>query len=134
MLTHMGYRESIREHTAMNEEIAQAMAAPANTIDEDEELEEELERMRQEQLDEEMLKTGSVPVDRVSNLPAAANGERKSMMSLRASMTHPLTVTQSRTSRHRWSRRRRPSCASCRRRWPCKGRTAIWAFPALRVL
>ncbi|KAH7358284.1 vacuolar-sorting protein snf7 [Plectosphaerella cucumerina] len=69
--------ESIREHTAMNEEIAQAMAAPANTIDEDEELEEELERMRQEQLDEEMLKTGSVPVDRVSNLPAAANGELK---------------------------------------------------------
>lgn len=61
----------------MNEEIAQAMASPAGPIDEDEELEEELERMRQEQLDEEMLKTGPVPHDKVSSLPAAANGELK---------------------------------------------------------
>lgn len=64
----------------MNEEIAQAMASPAGPIDEDEELEEELERMRQEQLDEEMLKTGPVPHDKVSSLPAAANGERETTL------------------------------------------------------
>ena len=41
-------------------------------------LEDELEALQQEQLDEQMLKTGTVPVsDAVQRLPAAANGERK---------------------------------------------------------
>jgi len=41
-------------------------------------LEDELEQLQQEQLDEQMLKTGSVPVsDAVQRMPAAANGERK---------------------------------------------------------
>lgn len=47
-------------------------------IDE-EELENELEGLEQEQIDERMLKTGTVPVaDEINRLPAAANGERKS--------------------------------------------------------
>jgi charged multivesicular body protein 4A/B len=42
----------------------------------DADLEDELEAMQQEQLDEQMLKTGTVPVsDAIQRLPAAANGE-----------------------------------------------------------
>jgi charged multivesicular body protein 4 len=41
-------------------------------------LEDELEQLQQEQLDEAMLKTGTVPVsDAVHHLPAAAEGPRK---------------------------------------------------------
>lgn len=41
----------------------------------EEELEDELEAMEQENLDKELLKTGTVPVnDRVGALPQAANG------------------------------------------------------------
>ena len=39
-------------------------------------LDEELEQMQQEQLDEQMLKSGTVPVsDAIHRMPAAANGE-----------------------------------------------------------
>lgn len=42
------------------------------------ELDDELAELEQEQLDNKMLKTGSVPVsDEIHRLPAAANGERK---------------------------------------------------------
>jgi charged multivesicular body protein 4A/B len=45
------------------------------------ELEDELEQMQQEQLDEQMLKGGTVPVaDTVAKMPAAANGESKSKL------------------------------------------------------
>lgn len=48
-----------------------------NQVDEAD-LEEELEAMQQEQLDEQMLKTGSVPVsDAIQRVPAAPNGESK---------------------------------------------------------
>jgi charged multivesicular body protein 4 len=48
-----------------------------NQIDE-EDLEEELEALQQEQLDEQMLKTGTVPVaDQIQRLPAAGDGPRK---------------------------------------------------------
>ena len=41
------------------------------------ELDDELAEMEQEQLDNKMLKTGTVPVgDEIHRLPAAANGER----------------------------------------------------------
>ena len=47
-------------------------------IDEDE-LEADLAALEQENLDEKMLKTGTVPVaDSLNRLPKAANGERKS--------------------------------------------------------
>jgi len=46
-------------------------------MDEDE-LEEELEALQQEQLDEQMLNTGTVPVaDEVHRMPKVANGERE---------------------------------------------------------
>ena len=44
------------------------------------ELESELEQLQQEQLDEQMLKTGTVPVaDAVHKMPSPANAERKSL-------------------------------------------------------
>ena len=47
-------------------------------IDEDE-LEADLAALEQENLDEKMLKTGTMPVaDNLNRLPKAANGERKS--------------------------------------------------------
>lgn len=72
--------EELREQHALGEEIANAITnAPlGETIDETE-LDDELAEMEQEQLDNKMLKTGSVPVsDEIHRLPAAANGELKS--------------------------------------------------------
>ncbi|KAH8893435.1 vacuolar-sorting protein SNF7 [Thozetella sp. PMI_491] len=69
--------EKLREQNALSEEIVEAMNSVniGNAIDEAD-LEDELEQLQQERLDEEMLKTGSVPVlDAVQRLPAAANGE-----------------------------------------------------------
>lgn len=41
-------------------------------------MDDELAEMEQEQLDDKMLKTGTVPMgDEIHRLPAAANGERK---------------------------------------------------------
>ena len=45
----------------------------------EEDLEAELDQMQQEQLDEQMLNTGTIPVsDAVHRMPVAANGERES--------------------------------------------------------
>ncbi|KAL2758055.1 hypothetical protein ACRALDRAFT_1061304 [Sodiomyces alcalophilus JCM 7366] len=69
--------ESFREQNAANEEIAQILGTPVGDMQDEDELEEELERMRQEQVDEEMLNTGTVPADKIQDLPAAATGELK---------------------------------------------------------
>ena len=69
----------MREQNALSEEIVEAMNGVniSGAVDEMD-LEDELEQLQQEQLDEQMLKTGSVPVsDAVQRMPAAANGERK---------------------------------------------------------
>jgi len=71
--------EKLREQHALGEEIANAItSAPiGDPVDEDE-LNEELDALEQEQLDNKMLKTGTVPVsDEIHRLPAAANGEIK---------------------------------------------------------
>ena len=49
-------------------------------IDEDE-LEADLAALEQENLDEKMLKTGTVPQDSLQRLPAGVNGERKLYLS-----------------------------------------------------
>lgn len=63
----------------MGEEIAQAItSAPIGGPIDETELDDELAELEQEQLDNKMLKTGTVPVsDEIHRLPAAANGERK---------------------------------------------------------
>jgi charged multivesicular body protein 4 len=71
-------REDLREQHALGEEIANAITNTplGETIDETE-LDDELAEMEQEQLDDKMLKTGTVPVsDEIHRLPAAVNGER----------------------------------------------------------
>ena len=72
-------REDLREQHAIGEEISEAITSGVATsgIDEDE-LDEELAELQQEKLDEDMLKTGNVPVnDKVATgrLPAAPSTE-----------------------------------------------------------
>lgn len=72
--------EDLREQHAVGEEIAEALTqgAVGTGIDE-EELEDELAELQQEELDNKMLKTGTVPVsDQIQRLPNAAVGERRS--------------------------------------------------------
>ena len=111
-------------------------------IDEDE-LEADLAALEQENLDEKMLKTGTMPVaDSLNRLPQAANGERKSrllssplfiishqsIVSIRRKQnkeSRVLTRTnkQSKGNRKRRSSKkktRRRSCGSCRPRWRCE--------------
>jgi len=71
--------EDLREQHAIGEEISEAITSGVTTggIDEDE-LDEELAELQQEKLDEDMLKTGNVPVnDKVATgrLPAAPSTE-----------------------------------------------------------
>ena len=69
------HREQLHEQHQLTQEIGNAITSMpiSEPIDEDE-LEAELGAMEQEKLDEQMLKTGTVP----QRLPAAANGERES--------------------------------------------------------
>ncbi|KAJ0355897.1 hypothetical protein COL154_001415 [Colletotrichum chrysophilum] len=70
--------EDLREQNALSEEIVNAITTGQTDAIDDVDLEDELEQMQQEQLDEQMISTGSVPVsDAVHRMPAPANGERK---------------------------------------------------------
>jgi len=71
--------DKLREQHALGEEIAQAItSAPIGEPIDETELDDELAELEQEQLDNQMLKTGTVPVsDEVHKLPAAVNGEIK---------------------------------------------------------
>ena len=61
--------EDLREQHAVGEEIAEALTQGAGTVGVDED---ELAELQQEQLDERMLKTGSVPVhDQIQRMPSA---------------------------------------------------------------
>lgn len=74
-------RERLREQNALSDEINEAMINVSVSNVDETELEDELEQLQQEQLDEAMLKTGTVPVsDAVHRLPAAAEGPRKFAM------------------------------------------------------
>jgi len=73
-------REQLREQHELTQEIGNAITSMPITepIDEDE-LEADLAALEQENLDEKMLKTGTVPVaDSLSRMPKVANGERES--------------------------------------------------------
>jgi charged multivesicular body protein 4 len=71
------YRDKVREQHALGEEIAQAItSAPMGEAVDEAELDDELAELEQEQLDNRMLKTGTVPVsDEIQKLPAVVNGE-----------------------------------------------------------
>lgn len=71
--------EDLREQHAIGEEIADALTQGNSMqgVDEDE-LEDELAELQQEELDNKMLKTGTVPVsDQIQRLPNQPLGERK---------------------------------------------------------
>lgn len=92
-----------------------------NDYVDDQELEDELDQLQQEQLDEQMLNTGNVPVsDAVHRLPTPAKAERKSPfrdMDRRGTDMTQLYQTRSRLSR-RTTRKR--NSGSFRPRWRCK--------------
>ncbi|KAG7288700.1 ESCRT-III subunit protein snf7 [Staphylotrichum longicolle] len=67
--------DKLQEYNRLNEEIAETMGSinVGPPLDETE-LEDELEQLQQQELEDKMLETGAVPVDR---LPKVANGEIK---------------------------------------------------------
>jgi len=75
----VAHREKLREQHALGEEIASAItSAPIGEPIDESELDDELAELEQEQLDDKMLKTGTVPVsDEIHRLPAVSNGESK---------------------------------------------------------
>lgn len=71
-------REDLRDQHAIGEEIATAISGGIDMGVDEDELDEELAELQQEELDNKMLKTGTVPVhDQVQRLPTAATGECK---------------------------------------------------------
>ncbi|KAK1754512.1 Snf7-domain-containing protein [Echria macrotheca] len=68
----------LQEQNALSEEIVEAMNSInlGNQVDEAD-LEDELDALRQEELDQKMLETGTVPVDAIQRLPAAVKTEPK---------------------------------------------------------
>ena len=130
----MAFREQLREQHELTQEIGNAITSMPITspIDEDE-LEADLAALEQENLDEKMLKTGTMPVaDSLNRLPKAANGERElfyhplPLLTIvdrrRERKLDRLTNVQSKANRKRRSKKktRRRSCGSCRRRWRCE--------------
>ena len=72
-------RDKLQEYNRLNEEIADAMGSiSVGPQLDDEELEGELDALQQQELEDKMLETGSVPVDSIQQrLPAVANGQSK---------------------------------------------------------
>ncbi|KAG5985345.1 ESCRT-III subunit protein snf7 [Claviceps digitariae] len=69
--------DELREQNALSEEIVNAITNnPIGEPIDDDELEAELDELQQEKLDEDILKTGNVPVsDLVQRMPSVANQE-----------------------------------------------------------
>jgi len=70
--------DELAEYNRLNEEIADAMSniAVGPALD-DTELEAEMDALQQQELEDKMLETGTVPVDSIQRLPAVANGAIK---------------------------------------------------------
>ena len=133
-------REKLREQNALSDEIVDAMNSVnvGNQVDEVD-LDAELEAMQQEDLDERMLKTGTVPVsDEVQRLPAAGDkpskhssllinpvlGAGDTLVGHRANPPY-----QSRRGRRQYPRTtRRQSSRNSRRRWQCDGVAGMLEF------
>lgn len=116
--------EDLRDQHAIGEEIAEALTqGPVGQGVDEEDLDEELKALQEEELDNKMLKTGTVPVsDQLNRLPNAAVGERESFRPSTAPLLILWAHTNNILSQHghkspRTTKRR--SSGSCRRRWPC---------------
>ena len=76
-------REELREQHAIGEEIGEAITQSIGNQGLDEaELEDEFEALQQEELDNKMLKTGTVPADQIGRLPSAPEGGMPSTITL----------------------------------------------------
>lgn len=71
--------DKLQEYNRLNEEIAETMGSiSVGPLLDDEELQDELEALQQQELEDKMLETGTVPVDNIQQrLPKVANGEIK---------------------------------------------------------
>jgi charged multivesicular body protein 4A/B len=87
-------RDDLREQNALSGEIVEAMNNVTIGVPvEESDLDAEVEELQQEQLDEQMLKTGTVPVSNtIQSLPAVAKKERK--LSLPVSVPTCLPTTR----------------------------------------
>jgi len=116
--------EDLREQHAIGEEIAEALTQGniGQGVDEDE-LDEELAELQQEELDNKMLKTGTVPVsDQIHRMPAVGTGESKYCPMMWPAKVRSLadTYSQSKASNSAWKRTtRKKSCGSCKPKWLC---------------
>lgn len=109
--------EDLREQHAVGEEIAEAISGNAlgNAVDEDE-LDEELAELQQEELDNKMLKTGTVPVsDAIHRLPNQPVGPSKWCIDSHGSANN----LQSKGSRSKKRTTKRQSCKGYKQRWLC---------------
>ncbi|KAI9684435.1 MAG: ESCRT-III subunit protein snf7 [Trizodia sp. TS-e1964] len=70
--------EALREQEAVAKEISIAISSPFGETVDDDEIEEQLESLKQEQLDVAMLGTGTIPVsDKVQTMPNVGSGPLK---------------------------------------------------------
>lgn len=103
------FRDKLRDQHQLSQEIANAITNnPIGEQPSEDELEAELEGLEQEAMDVRMLKTGTVPVaDQINRLPAAANGESKSLLGVcKMYRSNLLTVCSQRKSEAGGGRRR----------------------------
>jgi hypothetical protein len=115
LLTPIHIREELSDQKALADEIGSAIAngpQAGEPIDEDE-LNEELGQMEQEQLDNQLLKTGTVPV-----LPSGPNAERRSCCTSMEFID--ADVLQRPRRRPPRKRTKKPSWRSCKPKWPCR--------------
>lgn len=91
------YRDKIREQNELSDEIVNALTTSSlsNAVDE-QDLEDELDQLQQEQLDEAMLKTGTVPVlasppSQDRELPAKVCYVKSKCANARCSRVQPTT-------------------------------------------
>ena len=114
--------EDLRDSHAVGEEIAEALTQGnmMQGLDEDE-LEQELADMQQEDLDNKMLKTGSVPVsDQVHRLPNAAVGEREfTCFDLNVKPSHGMLIISQSKAKNKPKTGRKRNFDDYRRKWPC---------------
>ena len=126
--------EDLKEQHAIGEEIAEALTQGNLQGVDEEELEDELAELQQEELDNKMLKTGSVPVsDQVTKLPSVNTGEGEFATS--GGRVHDRwadVVIQWQIDINRLQKMmRRRSSRDCRPRWRCRApytqRVALWS-------
>jgi hypothetical protein len=116
-------RDKLRDQNALSEEIVNAITGqPLGEPIDEEDLESQLEQLQQEQLDEQMLKNGTVPVaDEVNKMPPVPVGVPcKNNVTLFRTCADSNCHQLSQRGRMRWKTTKRQSWRSCGPRWPCR--------------